>query len=112
MDNWPNYPLSIIISPLPIVMRRKISIINCQLFILLTLCSCFHSQDEDKMIFRYNESAGIATLDPAFAKDQAIIWACSQLYNGLVQLDTNPYPHLQLQKDGKSRPTQRLISLL
>lgn len=92
MDNWANYPLSIIISPLPIVMRRKISIINCQLFILLTLCSCFHSQDEDKMIFRYNESAGIATLDPAFAKDQAIIWACGQLYNGLVQLDTNLLP--------------------
>jgi len=27
------------------------------------------------------------TLDPAFARDQAHIWACNQLYNGLVQLD-------------------------
>lgn len=40
-------------------------------------------------IFRYNESAGIASLDPAFAKDQAMIWASQQLFNGLVQLDTN-----------------------
>ena len=40
------------------------------------------------MIFRYNESAGITTLDPAFAKDQALTWACRQLYNGLVQLDS------------------------
>lgn len=40
------------------------------------------------MIFRYNESAGITTLDPAFAKDQSTIWPCRQLYNGLVELDT------------------------
>ncbi len=40
-------------------------------------------------IFRYNESAGIASLDPAFAKDQAMIWASQQLFNGLVQFDTN-----------------------
>lgn len=48
--------------------------------------------NSNKQIFRYNESAGIATLDPAFAKDQALIWGCSQLYNGLVQLDENLQP--------------------
>lgn len=48
-----------------------------------------HNEGEGKAIFRYNESAGIATLDPAFAKDQALIWATSQLFNGLVRLDTN-----------------------
>ncbi len=37
-------------------------------------------------VFRYNESAGITSLDPAFARNQANIWACNQLYNGLVQL--------------------------
>lgn len=40
-----------------------------------------------KTVFRYNEAAGITSLDPAFARDQAIIWATNQLYNGLVQLD-------------------------
>ena len=38
-------------------------------------------------IFKYNQTSGIATLDPAFAKDQASIWACNQLFNGLVQLN-------------------------
>ena len=52
------------------------------------LASCGTHSHEDKMIFRYNESAGIATLDPAYAKDQSIIWPCRQLYNGLIQLDT------------------------
>lgn len=44
---------------------------------------------EGKTVFRYNESAGISSLDPAFARDQANIWADNQLYNGLVQLDSN-----------------------
>ena len=59
---------------------------------LLLLTSCRIPDNSDKQIFRYNESAGIATLDPAFAKDQAIIWGCSQIYNGLVQLDEQLQP--------------------
>ena len=43
--------------------------------------------DEIHAIFKYNESAGISSLDPAFAKDQASIWVATQLFNGLVQLD-------------------------
>lgn len=39
-------------------------------------------------VFRYNESAGILTLDPAFAKDLPHIWACNQLYNSLVEFDS------------------------
>jgi len=41
----------------------------------------------DKKIFKYNQASGIYSLDPAFAKDQASIWATNQLYNGLLQLD-------------------------
>lgn len=61
------------------------------LFLLFSLLctACYHGPEgEDKKIFRYNEVSGIATLDPAFAKDQALNWACGQLYNGLVRLDT------------------------
>ena len=58
------------------------------IIILLILAGCAHHRHDDKQIFRYNESAGIATLDPAFAKDQSIIWPCRQLYNGLIELDT------------------------
>ncbi|MDR1847676.1 MAG: ABC transporter substrate-binding protein [Bacteroidales bacterium] len=43
--------------------------------------------NDNKQIFRYNESANISSLDPAYAKDQAMIWADLQLYNGLVELD-------------------------
>ena len=56
---------------------------------IIALVGCSGHRHDDKMIFRYNETAGIATLDPAFAKDQSIIWGCRQLYNGLIQLDTN-----------------------
>ncbi len=41
---------------------------------IIALVGCSGHRHDDKMIFRYNETAGIATLDPAFAKDQSIIW--------------------------------------
>lgn len=51
--------------------------------------SCQQSNNkEEKKIFRYNESSGINSLDPAFAKDQAVIWVVNQLYNGLVQINS------------------------
>ena len=66
-------------------MQRYYLIILCSLL----LSSCFRTEykNEGKYVFRYNESAGITSLDPAFTKDQSNIWACNQLYNGLVQLD-------------------------
>jgi peptide/nickel transport system substrate-binding protein len=41
----------------------------------------------DKKIFRYNESEGITSLDPSNAGNIEVIWACNNLYNGLVQMD-------------------------
>lgn len=40
------------------------------------------------MIFRYNEATGIASLDPAFSRNQSIMWAVHQLYNTLVEVDS------------------------
>jgi oligopeptide transport system substrate-binding protein len=59
------------------------------LFIAATLVSCNSPfrQEPGLTVFRYNEFSNITSLDPAFAKDQANIWACNQLYNGLLQLD-------------------------
>lgn len=62
------------------------------LLVLLSLLatSCRQAYDNsDKMIFRYNESSGIATLDPAFASSQSVIWPCNLIFNGLVDLDAN-----------------------
>ena len=44
---------------------------------------------DNSLIFRYNESAGITSLDPAFSRNQANIWAVNQLFNGLVQMDND-----------------------
>ncbi len=53
---------------------------------LIVITSCSH-RENTKNIFHYNEQSGIATLDPAFAKNQSIMWAVHQLYNTLVQTD-------------------------
>lgn len=56
------------------------------------LWSCQSNSNEQftvKDVFRYNESSDIKTLDPAYAKNQAHIWVCNQIYNSLVQLNQN-----------------------
>jgi oligopeptide transport system substrate-binding protein len=55
----------------------------------LWFISCSNHQHPDKKIFRYNEITGIASLDPAFAKNQSIMWAIHQLYNTLIEVDGN-----------------------
>jgi peptide/nickel transport system substrate-binding protein len=61
------------------------------LCIVLTFFSCGKDSTEkkDHLVFRYNESANITSLDPAFSKVQSNIWACNHIYNGLLQLDEN-----------------------
>jgi peptide/nickel transport system substrate-binding protein len=65
---------------------------NKRHLLLLSFCTIIYScsnfdQQQGKTVFRYNEAANISTLDPAFARDQTIIWAANQLYNGLIQLN-------------------------
>ncbi len=61
-------------------------------FALLISCFLFYSacknhNHPNKQIFRYNQADGIATLDPAFAKNQSVMWAVHQLYNTLIDVD-------------------------
>lgn len=65
----------------------KLLILHCTLLILFSSCGRDNSHDEDLKIFKYNESAGILTLDPIYAKDLPHIWACNQIFNGLVAFD-------------------------
>jgi len=51
------------------------------------LAGCGGGKNSGKMVFYYNESDGIATLDPAGAKNRSIIWAVHQLYSTLVETD-------------------------
>ena len=55
----------------------------------LWLTACISHQHPDKKIFRYNESSGLASLDPAFAKNKQVMWATHQLYNTLIEIDSN-----------------------
>jgi peptide/nickel transport system substrate-binding protein len=60
--------------------------------IISTLFSCGGEtsvQDQNKKVFRYNEAAGITSLDPAISRNRENIWACNHLYNGLIQMDDN-----------------------
>ncbi|HEY9363562.1 MAG TPA: ABC transporter substrate-binding protein [Chitinophagaceae bacterium] len=62
----------------------------CILFpVLMVFNSCDNQLSRDNQFFYYNEQTGIASLDPAFAKNQSIMWAIHQLYNTLVEVDSN-----------------------
>lgn len=49
--------------------------------------SCSDSKRKEQNFFHYNETTGISSLDPAFAKNQSNIWAVHQLFNTLVETD-------------------------
>ena len=70
-----------------LLLSYKLLIVNCTLLILFFSCGRNTSSDENLKIFKYNESAGILTLDPIYAKDLPHIWACNQIFNGLVAFD-------------------------
>jgi peptide/nickel transport system substrate-binding protein len=59
----------------------------CVLFSILLTVACGERHNKNENVFRYNEITGIATLDPAFAKNQSIIWPVHQLYNTLIETD-------------------------
>jgi peptide/nickel transport system substrate-binding protein len=73
---------------------RKTNKFVFYLFILFLFSATFFScsspdkNSGEKQIFRLNESNGISSLDPAFAKDLSNLNVCNQLYNGLVSLDS------------------------
>lgn len=67
-------------------------------FFVLSLCisACGNPhRHPDKMVFRYNESAGISSLDPAYSRNLENLWACNMLFNGLVRIDDS----LEVQPD-------------
>ncbi len=46
----------------------------------------------ERRVFRYNQPEALSSLDPAFARNQANSWAVSQLFNGLMELDSTLLP--------------------
>lgn len=68
-----------------------------RLYKYLTVCcvvflsACYSAEKENANIFHYNESSGVANLDPAFTKSQSVMWVAHQLYNTLVEVDSQLY---------------------
>jgi ABC-type transport system substrate-binding protein len=46
----------------------------------------------EDQVFRYNEDVSVNTLDPIYIKSQSEIWIGSQIYEGLVALDSSLKP--------------------
>lgn len=72
---------------------KEIMIVKDKYWFLIICCgfliSCYNKNKSERNIFHYNETTGIASLDPAFAKNQSIMWVIHQLYNTLVEVDQN-----------------------
>ncbi len=56
--------------------------------ILWISCSTPSEPTLSNQVFYMNLDAGLSTLDPAYARDQASDWMTAQIFNGLVELDT------------------------
>ena len=73
----------------PISKQTKICLsISCILFLFFS-CANNSKSNKDNLVFRYNEYANINTLDPAFSRTLQDNSVCNQIFNGLVQLDSN-----------------------
>jgi oligopeptide transport system substrate-binding protein len=72
------------------ICHMRTTLLLCGLALLLFMESCNKDRENNdaRSVFRYNESKGITSLDPAQARTMGNIWAVSQLFNGLVQLDS------------------------
>ena len=75
------------------------------------LSSCDSAPPTDPLrVFRYNQSeqsGALTSLDPAFARNQANIWAQTQLFNGLVELDSTLRPAPALARGWTVSPDAR-----
>jgi len=75
---------------------RRFAVYVVPLLTALAGCGRPDQPTDARRVFRYNQPESLTSLDPAFANRQANIWAVTQLYNGLVELDSalRPVPAL------------------
>ncbi len=72
-------------------------------------CSCGGKEHEDRKIFHYNQSSGLETTDPAFARSQAIMWVAHQFYNTLLEVDADMNLRPSLAKSWEISPDKKDI---
>jgi peptide/nickel transport system substrate-binding protein len=64
-----------------------LSISICFYLFLFVSCTSSDKKFDKRTVFRYNESKGVASLDPAYAKDNTVTWPVTQMFNGLIEMD-------------------------
>ncbi|MBB2151657.1 ABC transporter substrate-binding protein [Pedobacter gandavensis] len=70
-------------------MRRIIAhIFYGLLFFIFAACGR-KADDQEKKVFHMNLDQNLTSLDPAFARNQNALWMVNQVFNGLVQIDSN-----------------------
>ncbi len=69
------------------ISRITTSVFLILITLVVSTCSESKKDTDNRTVFNYNEMAGISGLDPASANNTEDIWACNQLFNGLVQLN-------------------------
>jgi ABC-type transport system substrate-binding protein len=69
-------------------MYQSIKYLTFLILASTALAGCYSGERTAGQVFHYNESTGIASIDPAFSKNQSIMWAVHQLYNTLVEIDS------------------------
>lgn len=51
-------------------------------------CSRQSKNSDERAVFKYNESNGISSLDPAYSRNLENMWAVNQLFDGLLSLSS------------------------
>lgn len=69
------------------VKKRHIKAVFYVSFAWLFCVGCSDAIESEANVFRYNESANLNSLDPAFARSLEPMWVVDQLFDGLVELD-------------------------
>lgn len=74
------------------------------------LNSCRQASHLNAMVFRLNMSEGLETTDPAFAKSKTVIWVDHQIYNTLVQTDSELHLIPSLAKSWEIKDSGRVLT--
>ena len=72
------------------ISKKNLCFLNSSFLVamMLLLFACqSDSKNQDKKVFTLNLDQGLTSLDPAFARNQNVLWMTNQIFNGLVQID-------------------------
>ena len=91
---------------------KRLKPYNQSLLFVISLFFLFGCKSDDKKnnktVFNINLDQGLTSLDPAFARNQNVLWVCNQIFSSLVQIDDslNIKPSVakswEISEDGKT----------